>query len=145
MRLPTQILALWLILPAHGVRAETYEVRMLNGSERGSMLYEPDHLSIEPGDTVKFLATQRGHNAATVDGFLPDGAKPFKGQINQEIEVTFTVPGLYGIKCSPHYDMGMVMLIQVGKAPVDEARIPGGLPRGPARRFSEILSRANAR
>jgi pseudoazurin len=138
------ILALGLSLVASATQAETYEVKMLNGSERGSMLYEPDYLLIEPGDTVKFVVAQRGHNAASIDRFLPEGAKPFKGQMNQEVEVTFTVPGIYGIKCTPHYDMGMVMLIQVGKGPLDPSILPPNMPRGASQRFSEIIARANA-
>lgn len=70
------------------------------------------------------------------------GAEPFKGKINQEIEVTLTVPGVYGIKCSPHYDMGMVMLIQVGKDSIDESAILVDLPAGAAKRFSDIIARA---
>lgn len=144
MQFATTFLASGLSLVAGAAQAKTFHVKMLNGNEHGSMLYEPDYLVIEPGDTVKFLATQRGHNAASIDGFLPEGAKPFKGQINQEVEVTLTVPGLYGIKCSPHYDMGMVMLIQVGKGPTDQGKVPANLPQEPAQRFSDIIARANA-
>ena len=39
---------------------------------------------------------------------MPEGAKAFKGKINQEIAVTFDAPGTYGIKCAPHFGMGMV-------------------------------------
>lgn len=144
MQFTTTFIIFGLSLVAGAAQAETFHVKMLNGNEHGSMLYEPDYLLIEPGDTVKFLASQRGHNAASIDGFLPEGAKPFKGQINQEIEVTHTAPGLYGIKCSPHYDMGMVMLIQVGKGPIDHGQVPPNLPKGPAQRFSDIIARANA-
>jgi pseudoazurin len=144
MQFTTTFLALGLALVAGAAQAETFHVKMLNGNEHGSMLYEPDYLVVEPGDTVKFLATQRGHNAASIDGFLPEGAKPFKGQIDQEIEVTFRIPGLYGVKCSPHYDMGMVMLIQVGKGLIDQGQVPANLPKGPTQRFSEIIGRAKA-
>jgi pseudoazurin len=137
-------LAFGLSLVAGAAQAETFEVKMLNGNERGSMLYEPDYLVIEPGDTVKFVVAQRGHNAASIDGFLPEGAKPFKGQMNQEVEVTFTVPGVYGVKCTPHYDMGMVMLIQVGKGPLDPGIVPPSIPKGAAQRFSDIIARAKA-
>ena len=30
-----------------------------------------------------------------------------------------TAPGIYGIKCSPHFSRGMVALIQVGDAPAN--------------------------
>jgi pseudoazurin len=47
---------------------------------------------------------------------------PFVGKVNQEIAVTFEQPGVYGVKCLPHYGMGMVALIVVGTpANKDEA------------------------
>jgi pseudoazurin len=44
--------------------------------------------------------------------------------MGKEAVVTFTVPGVYGVKCAPHYAMGMVALIVVGDAPanLDQAK-----------------------
>jgi plastocyanin len=53
--------------------AGTVEVKMLNRGEKGSMVFEPDFLSLKPGDRVKFIATNKSHNAATIDGMVPDG------------------------------------------------------------------------
>jgi len=94
--------------------AKDYQVKMLNQGSTGLMVFEPAFLKVAPGDTVKFLATQKGHNAQTVDGMTPGPA--FKGKINEEISVKFTKEGLYGYKCLPHAGMGMVGLVQVGKA-----------------------------
>lgn len=55
--------------------AEVHEVRMLNRNDTGAMPFEPDYLVIQPGDTVKFLAANPGHNAATIDGMIPEGAR----------------------------------------------------------------------
>ena len=57
---------------------------------------------------------------ATLGAFimLPEGVAPFKGKVNEEIVVTLDKEGVYGIKCQPHYGMGMVALIEVG-APVN--------------------------
>ena len=99
---------------------------------------------MKPGDTVKFLATTNGHNAASIDGMLPAGAQPFKGKINEEIEVTFTESGLYGVKCLPHYAMGMVMLIQVGDADPARMQVPDAVPARAKKRFAEIVTRAQA-
>jgi pseudoazurin len=118
-------------------------VEMLNGNDTGAMVFEPDFLQVHPGDTVKFLATNRPHNAATIEDFIPEAAEPFTGNINEEIEVTFTVEGFYGIKCSPHYDMGMVMLIQVGEGELDDALVPAGLPEDAEARFYDIIARAH--
>lgn len=123
--------------------AETHEVKMLNRNDAGPMPYEPDFLVIEPGDTVKFLATTASHNAATIDGFLPEGAEPFRGNINEEIEVTLSEPGFYGVKCLPHYAMGMVMLIQVGEASLEDLTLPAGVPPRALRRFEEIIARVS--
>ncbi|OLU35370.1 pseudoazurin [Pseudomonas sp. PA27(2017)] len=123
--------------------AEVHEVKMLNRGASGPMVYEPDYLAIAPGDTVKFIATQPSHNAASLPGFLPDGAEPFKGRINEEVEVKFDVPGFYGIQCIPHLAMGMVMLIQVGETPLSDVQIPASLPARAKQRFEQIVERAN--
>ncbi|MES2443904.1 MAG: pseudoazurin [Pseudomonadota bacterium] len=93
---------------------KTWEVRMLNKGPDGAMAFAPGMLAIRPGDSVRFVATDKGHNAETIAGMLPAGAAPFKGKINEEIVVKFTVPGVYGYKCLPHFAMGMVGLIRVG-------------------------------
>lgn len=132
-----------LLISASPAAAETFEVRMLNRGEAGPMVYEPDFLRISPGDSVKFIAATTGHNAASIEGMAPEGAEPFKGQINEEIEITPTVPGLYGVKCSPHYAMGMVMLIAVGDADPTGLAVPENLPARAKQRFGEILARAS--
>jgi plastocyanin len=38
------------------------------------MVFEPALVKIEPGDTVKFVAANKGHNAETIKGLLPEGA-----------------------------------------------------------------------
>jgi len=137
-----RLLLLPLLFLATAAHAEVHEVRMLNRNETGGMVYEPDYLRLRPGDRVKFIATHVTHNAATIPAMLPDGAAPFKGRINEEIEVTFEAPGFYGIQCIPHYAMGMVMLVQVGDKPADAAVIPEGLPERVRQRFGEIIARA---
>lgn len=92
-----------------------YQVQMLNkGSDGAPMMFEPAYLAIESGDTVTFAATERAHNSEAIAGMMPEGAELWKARINEEITVTFEVPGLYGYKCLPHYPLGMVGLIQVG-------------------------------
>ncbi len=122
--------------------AENFEVRMLNRGSQGAMVYEPEFIQLEPGDRIKFLASSSGHDAVSIDGMLPAGAQPFKGRINEEIEVAFTEPGLYGIKCLPHYAMGMVMLVQVGAAPLSTLKIPADAPERAQKRFQDIAARA---
>jgi len=104
------------MLLSTAVNAETYEVLMLNKGESGSMVFEPAFIAAEPGDTVTFIPTTKGHNVESVDGMLPAGVEEFKSKMSKEFSITVTEEGLYGIKCTPHYSMGMVALIQVGAA-----------------------------
>nr|WP_084293114.1 pseudoazurin [Bradyrhizobium sp. WSM3983] len=95
--------------------AAEIEVKMLNkGSDGGIMVFEPALVKIDPGDTVKFVAADKGHNAASIKGMLPDGAVPFVGKNGEDISVKFDQAGVYGVKCLPHYAMGMVAMIVVG-------------------------------
>jgi pseudoazurin len=95
--------------------AEDYTVQMLNrGSDGQMMVFEPAYLNIQPGDAVTFVATDPGHNAETIPGMSPEGASSFRGPMGQDVTATFDAEGLYGIKCLPHYGLGMVALIKVG-------------------------------
>ncbi|TIL50363.1 MAG: pseudoazurin, partial [Mesorhizobium sp.] len=67
-----------------------------------------------PGDTIKFVPTDKSHNAESIKDMIPDGAEAFKGKPNEEVAVALTKEGVYGVKCAPHYGMGMVALIVVG-------------------------------
>ena len=116
---------------------------MLNRNATGPMPFEPDYLHIAPGDKVKFLAVHNGHNAASIPGMAPEGVPSFTGKINEEIEVAFEQPGLYGVRCMPHYTMGMVMLIRVGDGPgPQQMQIPPEVPAAAQKRFHEIAARA---
>lgn len=107
--------------------AETHEVEMLNrGEGRDTMIFSPSALRIAVGDTVKFVAADRGHNAESITETWPDGVEPFAGKINEEVEYTFDQEGFYGVKCKPHFAMGMVMTIAVG----EETAAPDGWLEG---------------
>lgn len=102
-------------IAVQGAGAAEFEVHMLNKGEKGTMVFEPDFVQAAPGDTIRFVAVDKGHNAESIKGMMPEGAEPFKGKINEEITYTVSEEGVYGIKCTPHYGMGMVMLVAVGK------------------------------
>ena len=108
---------------AGGARAAEVEVKLLNKGADGVMVFEPAFVKIAPGDTVKFVSTDKGHNAESIKGMLPEGAAPFVGKNNEDIAVKFEQEGVYGIKCLPHYGMGMVGMIVVGNpGNVDQAK-----------------------
>jgi len=94
--------------------AADFEMHMLNKGDAGAMVFEPAFVQIQPGDTVTFVPTDKGHNAETIKDMIPEGAETFKSKINETFTVTFDVAGAYGIKCTPHYAMGMVGMIMVG-------------------------------
>ena len=94
--------------------AAEIEVKMLNKGAEGAMVFEPALVKIAPGDTVKFVATDKGHNAESIKGMLPADATPFVGKNGEDVAVTFDKPGIYGVKCLPHYGMGMVAMVVVG-------------------------------
>ena len=105
-------------------RAAEVEVKLLNkGTDGVLMVFEPAFVKIAPGDTVKFVSTDKGHNAETIKGMLPEGATPFVGKNDEDIAVKFEQEGVYGVKCLPHYGMGMVAMVVVGTpGNVDQAK-----------------------
>lgn len=133
--------ALSAALPGFGL-AETYDVEMLNrGEGRETMVFSPDALRLAPGDTVRFLASDRGHSAESIPEMWPDGVAPFVGAINEEVEITFDQEGFYAIKCKPHFAMGMVMTIVVGDATeAPDGWLEGRLPRKTKERLEAQLA-----
>lgn len=105
-----------LALAAGAASAETFEVHMLNKGDAGAMVFEPAYVHAAPGDVIRFLAVDKGHNVQSIDGMLPAGVEAFKTKFNDDFELTVAQEGVYGVKCTPHYGMGMVALIQVGDA-----------------------------
>ncbi|MEM9732262.1 MAG: pseudoazurin [Pseudomonadota bacterium] len=76
-------------------------------------LFSPRIVKVKPGDTVKFVSAEKGHNSASSKGMVPEGTEGWKGKISKDIEVTFDKPGVYGYECTPHASLGMVGLVIV--------------------------------
>lgn len=128
------------LLSSTVANAETFEVLMLNRGEEGAMVFEPAFIAAAPGDTVNFIATDPGHNVETIEGMLPAEAEPMLSEMGEDFSVTLTAEGVYGIKCTPHYTMGMVALIQVG-APVNLDEAAAVTLRGKAKsRFEPLFA-----
>ena len=120
--------------------AANFEVKMLNKGAAGAMVFEPDLVKIAPGDTVTFVPTDKGHDAQSIPDMLPAGAQPFKGEMSQPVTGTFDVPGAYGVKCAPHYGMGLVALVVVGDNPTNlDALKAVKQPKRPAERFEHLF------
>ena len=97
----------------HVMFAEEHVVKMLNAGKEGMMVFEPAVITINKGDTVKFLATDVSHNSSSIDGMIPAGAKPWVGALSQDVSVTLTEEGIYVYQCTPHNMMAMVGVIKV--------------------------------
>lgn len=124
------------------VFAADHQVQMLNKGEKGAMVFQPDYIEAAPGDTVTFVPTDKGHDAESMKGLIPEGAEPFKGKINQEVKVTLDKEGLYGVKCTPHFGMGMVALIKVGQPTNADAFAAVKLPGKAKTKMAELLAQA---
>lgn len=133
-----------LTLAAAPASAKEIVVHMKNQGAAGAMVFEPAFVKAQPGDTVRFLPSDPSHNAETIPTMLPAGVAPSKGQMNKEFVLPVKAPGLYGIKCMPHYSMGMVALVQVGNGPsanLSTARAVK-LPPFAAKRMTPMLAQA---
>ena len=128
------------VATASPAAAKDYQVKMLNKGNGRTMVFAPEVVKIAPGDTVTFIATDKGHNAEIISTMLPAGAAPFKGKMNQNVTVKFTKPGTYGYKCLPHYGMGMVGAVIVGNGAANAAQAKAASHPGKAKQvFAAIL------
>jgi pseudoazurin len=124
--------------------ATTHVVKMKNSGAEGAMVFEPGFLKVKPGDSIRFAATDPGHNAETIAGMTPGPAIP-RGPMGKDHVVTLTQQGVYGFKCAPHLSMGMVCLIQVGK-PVNRAAAEAAAAKTPnlaRKRFANYFAKVS--
>ena len=133
-----------LAVPMSAAWAADHQVLMLNKDSEGrTMQFEPAFLRVAPGDTVTFVPQDKTHNSESIAKAQPEGAKGWKGKINEELSVTFDVEGFYGYKCLPHAGMGMVGLIQVGEpAEAPDATLADGIPGKGKKRMQELVAEA---
>ena len=132
------------LVPAAPAWANQWEVKMLNRGATGPMVFEPAFIKIAPGDSVKFVASDKSHNAESIPGLIPAGAAPFKGKMNEDIVVPFSKAGLYAYKCLPHMGMGMVGIVEVKSAgnKDDLAAQTAKLPPLAKAKFDKLLLQA---
>ncbi|MEL0636689.1 pseudoazurin [Marinomonas sp. TI.3.20] len=121
--------------------SETFQVKMENRGPMGKMAFVPSLLHIQPGDSIEFINGTFGHNAMTINYMIPKGAKTFRGAVNEEFTTTLTQNGIYRIVCLPHFNFGMVMLVQVGNdTNLRDYVLPTSLPKYATKRFEKIIS-----
>jgi pseudoazurin len=123
--------------------AATHVIEMKNSGPGGIMMFVPALTQAKVGDTILFKATDKGHDAMSIPSMLPAGASPIAGKISQDVSVTLTKPGYYGIKCTPHFSMGMVALVRVGDAKIIDPGAIASFPPLAKKRMQGLLSQAN--
>ena len=68
----------------------------------------------------------------------------FVGKIGEDIAVKFDQAGIYGVKCAPHYGMGMVAMVVVG-TPANEEQAKAVPQIGKAKQvFATLFERLAA-
>ena len=103
-----------LFLPNIAV-AEDATVEMLDKLGKRNMVFSQEIVRINPGDTVFWKATDKGHNVQFISkNGVPEGVEKFKSKISKDTEYTFTIPGIYAYWCVPHKTMGMIGFVIVG-------------------------------
>lgn len=131
-------------------------VRM--GGPKGELVFNPDRLRIQPGETVRWVVESAGHsttayhpqNHAGYHSRIPDGAQPWNSGVllrrGERFEHTFTVPGVYHYYCIPHEGAGMVGAIVVGDVVDGPAMAPVQPEIGPTARIKleELIAWAQA-
>lgn len=99
--------------------AETYTVKL--GSDKGALAFEPNKLTIHPGDTIKWVNNKvPPHNVVFDPAKNPTKSSDFAKSLSQKQllmspgqskQTTFpedTAPGEYTFYCEPHRGAGMV-------------------------------------
>lgn len=102
------ILSLLMIGMSSAVWAEDHTVNAQ------ATAFDPVALKIAPGDKVRW-SNMSGHNVNFEEGNIPEGAKPWKSDLGDNVSHTFDEEGVYLYKCDPHFAMGMVGAIIVGE------------------------------
>ena len=97
--------------------AEDATVEMWNKDpedKKRKMVFSEEIVVVEPGESVTWLATDKGHNVQMIDG--PDGYDlPKKSKLSKDVTLTFDQPGVYVYVCTPHASMGMIGIVVVGE------------------------------
>ena len=125
---------------ADGHEPAVIEIQMLNAdpdNSRERQVFSPPVVRAKVGDTIKFIATDKGHNSQFEADWSPEGGSEWKGRVNEEVEVVMEVEGAYGYKCQPHASAGMVGLILVGDVSGNYEDLKGERFRGKAKQRME--------
>jgi pseudoazurin len=115
MRIRIFLILLVTFLAAPSSYGAEFTVNAVTTGANGEMMvFSPGYLKVEVGDTVNFIPSDASHNAESFVSPSPETA--FVTALGEGTRVTFSQEGVYLYKCTPHFVLGMVGVIQVGKA-----------------------------
>ena len=104
-----------ILFASTSVRSEQHVVKLLTTASNGeTMVFEPGFLKVSVGDTIVFEPADASHNAESF--FAPISDANFYTELGVTESVVLTQEGVYLYKCTPHFMLGMIGVIQVGKA-----------------------------
>jgi pseudoazurin len=110
--------------------------------KKRKMVFSEEIVTIEPGQSITWLATDKGHNVQMIDG--PDGYKlPKKSKLSKDVTLTFEQEGIYVYVCTPHASMGMIGIVVVGDYITQEQvdAVKDAKVRGKSKKkFKELLA-----
>lgn len=96
--------------------AEDVTLEMWNkdpADKKRKMVFSEEIVTIDAGQSITWLATDKGHNVQIIDG--PEGYDlPKKSKVSEDVTLAFDTPGVYVYVCTPHATMGMIGLVVVG-------------------------------
>jgi len=125
---------------SHAAEPKVIEVLMLNAdpdNKKERQVFSPAVVRANVGDTIRFVAQDKGHNSQVDKKMMPEGGTEWKGKIGKDVEVVMEVEGAYGYVCQPHASVGMVGLILVGDVSGNYEELKGQRQRGKAKKRYE--------
>jgi len=135
--------------PVVSAAAPIVEIQMRGNADGSAVWFDPVGVLIEPGQTVRWINTDRG-NSHTSTAYhptntghplrIPETAEPWNSDYllpDQAFELRFTVAGVYDYFCIPHEEAGMVGRIIIG-SPTNTGLPSDNLPEAARRILPEV-------
>ncbi len=119
------LMTLWALTVSLNTQAKDWQIKMLSYGEKGPMVFEPDFIQAQVGDTVTFVPTQSGHHVKSY--VTADGQGAWSSKLNETYQISLDHEGINLYYCPPHLMMGMVGVIQVGN-PINKAAVDAKYP-----------------
>ena len=92
-------------------QAATVQVKL--GTDDGMLAFEPSSITIQSGDTIKFVNNKLAPHNAVFDGHEELSHADLAFAPGESWEETFSTAGSYDFYCEPHRGAGMVGKVTV--------------------------------